>query len=74
MPEDERQVGPQATLWFVLAVVGIGFTVWLLYSRYVRKDPQTVRSGNGFFIYAACVLLFSAGALIAGFVSAAAGR
>lgn len=48
--------------------------VWLLYSRFVRKDQPTVRSGNGFFLYAACVLLFSLGALAAGLFSAAAGR
>ena len=61
-------------VWFALAVIGIGFTGWLVFARYVRKDPRTVRSGAGFFIYAACVLLFSVGALIAGFVAAAAGR
>jgi hypothetical protein len=67
-------LGAQAIVWFGLAAIGAVFVGWLLYSRYVRKDQQTVRSGNGFFLYAACVLLFSLGALAAGLFSAAAGR
>lgn len=67
-------MGTQAIVWFALAAVGVLFTGWLLFSRFVRKDQQAVRSGNGFYLYAACVLLFSLGALVAGFFSAAAGR
>lgn len=67
-------MGTQAIVWFGLAAIGAVFAAWLIFSRFVRKDQQTVRSGNGFFLYAACVLLFSLGALAAGLFSAAAGR
>lgn len=67
-------MGTQAIVWFALAAIGAAFVGWLLFSRYVRKDQQTVRSGNGFFLYTACVLLFSLGAFAAGLFSAAAGR
>lgn len=67
-------MGEQAILWFGLAVVGVGVVIWLLISRFIRKDQQAVRSGNGFFLYVACVLIFSLGALAAGIFSAAAGR
>ncbi|MBA2520457.1 MAG: hypothetical protein H0V24_12380 [Chloroflexia bacterium] len=67
-------MGAQAVVWFGLAAIGGLFVIWLLFSRYVRKDQQTVRSGNGFFLYAACVLLFALGALAAGLFSTAAGR
>jgi hypothetical protein len=72
--EQDATLGEQAILWFGLAVVGVGVVAWLLFSRYVRKDQQAVRSGNGFFLYVACVILFSLGALAAGIFSAAAGR
>lgn len=67
-------MGEQAIIWFVLSAAGVLLVAWLLISRYVRKDQQAVRSGNGFFLYAGCVLLFSLGALAAGLFSAAAGR
>jgi hypothetical protein len=67
-------LGEQAVIWFLLAAAGVAVVGWLFYSRYVRKDQQTVRSGAGFFLYAACVLLFSLGALAAGLFSVAAGR
>ena len=67
-------MGEQAVVWFLLAAIGIVVVGWLLFSRYVRKDQQAIRSGNGFFLYAACVLIFALGALVAGLFSAAAGR
>lgn len=67
-------MGEQAIIWFVLSGAGLAVVGWLLVSRFIRKDPQTVRSGSGFFLYVACVLLFALGALAAGLFSAAAGR
>ena len=67
-------MGEQAIIWFVLSGAGLAVVGWLLVSRFIRKDPQTVRSGSGFYLYAACVLLFALGALAAGLFSAAAGR
>jgi hypothetical protein len=67
-------LGEQAVIWFLLAAAGLLVVGWLLFSRYVRKDQQAVRSGTGFFLFAACVLLFAVGALAAGFFSVAAGR
>lgn len=71
---DRKTLGEQAVVWFLLAATGIIVAGWLLFSRYVRKDQQAVRSGNGFFLFTACVLLFALGALAAGLFSAAAGR
>jgi hypothetical protein len=46
----------------------------LLYARYVRHDPQAVRSRGGFTLFAVFLLLFAVGAAAAGLVSAQAGR
>jgi hypothetical protein len=46
----------------------------LLHARYVRHDPQAVRSRGGFTLFAVCLLLFALGAAAAGLVSARAGR
>jgi hypothetical protein len=67
-------LGEQAVIWFLLAAAGLLVVGWLMFTRYVRKDQQVVRSGTGFFLFAACVLLFSLGAFAAGLFSAAAGR
>ena len=45
----------------------------LLYTRYVRRDDQAMRSGGGFTLFAICLILFAIGAAAAGIASARAG-
>jgi hypothetical protein len=61
-------------IWFGIAGGAVALAVSLLYSRYVRHDPQAVRSGGGFTLFAAFLLLFAMGALVAGLASLRAGR
>lgn len=69
-----RLVGPQAILWFGIAGGSLALAASLLYSRYVRKDPQAVRAGSGFTLFAMCLVLFGIGAAVAGLASARIGR
>jgi hypothetical protein len=67
-------VGPQALLWFGIAGGALILALSLLYSRFVRRDPQAIRSGGGFTLFAMFLLLFGIGALVAGLASARVGR
>jgi uncharacterized membrane protein YidH (DUF202 family) len=67
-------VGPQALIYFGVAAGSLTLALSLLYARYVRRDPQAVRSRGGFTLFAVCLLLFALGAAAAGLVSARAGR
>ncbi len=60
-------------IYFGVAGGSLALAVSLIYARYVRKDPQAVRSGGGFTLFAICLLLFAIGATAAGLVSARAG-
>lgn len=67
-------VGPQAMIYFAVAGGSLALALSLLYARYVRQDPQAVRSRGGFTLFALCMLLFALGAAAAGLVSVQAGR
>ena len=67
-------MGPQAFIWFGVAggAAALGFS--LLYSRYVRRDANAVRSGGGFTLFAVFMFACAAGAFAAGVVAARVGR
>jgi hypothetical protein len=67
-------VGAQTLIYFGAAGGALALALTLLYARYVRRDPQAVRSRGGFAFFAACMLLFALGAAAAGFVAWRAGR
>ena len=67
-------MGPQALIYFGAAGVALAIGLSLLYARYIRRDPQAVRSRGGFTFFALCMLLFGIGAAVAGFVSVGSGR
>jgi len=69
-----HRVGAQALIYFGVAGGSLALALSLLYARYVRHDPQAVRSRGGFTLFAVCLLLFALGAAAAGLVSAQAGR
>ena len=60
-------------IYFGAAGGALALALSLLYARYVRKDPQAVRSGGGSTLFAMCLLLFALGAAVAGLASARAG-
>jgi hypothetical protein len=61
-------------IYFGVAGGSLALALTLLHARYIRRDPQAVRSGGGFAFFAVCMLLFAAGAAVAGVVSWQAGR
>lgn len=61
-------------IYFAVAAGSLAMALSLLYARYVRRDPQAVRSGGGFTLFAICMLLFAIGAAAAGLVSAQGSR
>lgn len=67
-------MGAQALIWFGLAGGSATVALSLLHARYVRKEAQAVRSGGGFTLFAACMLLFAIGAAVAGVAAARDGR
>jgi hypothetical protein len=67
-------VGPQALIYFGVAAGSLALAISLLYGRYVRRDPQAVRSRGGVTLFAVCLLLFALGAAAAGLISARVGR
>lgn len=67
-------MGAQALIWFAIAGAAAALALSLLHARYIRKDPQAVRSRGGFALFAGFMLVCAAGAAVAGFVAAGAGR
>lgn len=67
-------MGPQAMIYFGIAGGSLALALSLLHTRYVRRDPQAVRSGGGFTFFAGFMLLFALGAATAGIASFRAGR
>ncbi len=64
----------QALIWFGAAGGAAAFGILLLWQRYVRHEPQAVRSGGAYTLFAVCMVLFAIGALVVGFVSAGVGQ
>ncbi len=67
-------MGTQALIWFAVAGGAAAVALSLLYARYVRKETNAVRSGGGFALFAALMLLFALFAAAAGIAAARAGR
>lgn len=67
-------MGPQALIYFGVAVGALFLAVKLLYSRYVRNEPSAMRSGGGTVFFVFCLILFAVGAVVAGYGSIQAGR
>lgn len=67
-------MGAQTLIYFGIAGGSLALGLTLLHARYIRRDPQAVRSGGGFAFFAVCMLLFALGATAAGVVSWRAGR
>ncbi len=67
-------MGLQSMIYFVVAGGSLALAISLLYSRFVRRDQQAVRSGGAFAYFAAFMVLFAVGAALAGYVSLRAGR
>ena len=60
----------QAIVWFVIAAVA-GFSgIRILVGRFILRKPQAVESRGGHTLFAVCMLVFAAGAIAAGLVSA----
>jgi hypothetical protein len=60
----------QSLLWFGIAGGAALFGLSLLHARYVKKDQRAIRSRGGFTLFAIFMLIFAAGAFLAGLVSA----
>ncbi len=56
----------QAIVWFGIAGGAALFALSLLHARYVARQPRAVRSRGGFTLFAILMLIFAAGALVAG--------
>lgn len=67
-------LGVQALIWFGAAGGAATFGFLLLWQRYVRHEPQAVRSGGAYTLFAVCMVLFALGAIVVGFVSAWVGQ
>lgn len=67
-------LGAQSLVWFAVAGGAAVFGLSLVWSRFVRRDPQAVRSGGAYALFAACMLLVAIGAVVAGVVTASPGR
>lgn len=67
-------MGPQTLIYFGVAGGSLALAASLLYARYVRRDPQAVRSRGGFTFFAIFMVLFAVGAAFAGYASLQAGR
>lgn len=63
----------QSLIWFAVAGGAAAFGLSLLWSRYVRRDPQAIRAASGYALFAACMLLVALGAAVAGVVSSSSG-
>ena len=61
-------------IYFGAAGGSLALALSLLYSRFVRRDPQAVRSGGGFTLFAVCMLLFALGAAAAGLAAVQGSR
>ncbi len=55
-----------ALVWFGIAGGAFAFAVSLLFQRYVRKAPQAMQSRGSFAMFAAIMVLFAIGAVVAG--------
>lgn len=62
-------MGAQSLIWFGIAGGSALFAISLLYSRYVKREQRALSSRGGFTLFAVCMLIFAAGAFVAGLAS-----
>jgi hypothetical protein len=67
-------LGLQSLIYFGIAAGALALAMSLLYARFVRKDAQAIQSGGGYVFFAAFMVIFSMGAVVAGIVALQAGR
>jgi hypothetical protein len=60
----------QSLVWFGVAGGSTVFALSLLNARYVKKEQRAVSSRGGFTLFAILMLIFAAGAFVAGLASA----
>lgn len=56
----------QALVWFGIAGGAAAFALSLLHARYIARQQRAVRSRGGFTLFAILMMLFAAGAFVAG--------
>ncbi len=62
-----------ALVWFGIAGGALLFAATLLYQRYIQRMPRAVQSRGSFAMFAAIMVLFAIGAVIAGVASSGGG-
>mgnify|MGYP000468687157 CR=1 FL=1 len=67
-------MGAQSLVWFGIGGGAALFALSLLRRRYVAREQYAVGSRGGFTLFAILMLIFAAGAIVAGIASARAGR
>ena len=67
-------MGAQSLVWFGIGGGAALFALSLLRRRYLTREQYAVRSRGGFTLFAILMLIFAAGAIVAGIASARAGR
>lgn len=56
-------------LWFGISGGTAWFAGTLLWQRYVKRTPYAIQSRGSFLLFAIFALIFSVGALAAGFIT-----
>jgi len=59
-------------VWFGIAGGAAVFSTSLLYQRYVKKSAQAMQSRGSFTLFAILMMLFAAGAILAGIAASSA--
>jgi hypothetical protein len=59
----------QALVWFGIAGGAAAFALSLLHARYIAKQPRAVQSKGSFTLFAILMLVFAAGAAVAGILT-----
>jgi len=59
----------ETLVWYGISGGALVFAGSLLHTRFVRRDPNAVRSKGAFTMFALLMVLFAAGAAAAGFAA-----
>ncbi len=60
----------ETLIWFGISGGALIFAGSLLHARFIRRDPNAVRSKGAFTMFAVLMVLFAAGAAAAGLAAA----
>jgi hypothetical protein len=71
-PRKERGMDGASLVWFGIGGGAAVFSISLLYQRYVKKTAQSVQSRGSFTLFAILMMLFAAGAILAGVAASSA--